>query len=230
MDPAIDGPNPIHIRGNSIEVDIGDGFIALFDLEDLDKISQYKWAPHHNGNKTCPFGCRDHIYPIAWTRKIRAHNLVMDFTPHGGLTIDHVNKNTLDNRKSNLRIATKAMQSINHMLHRNSTTGRAGVSVYSGKSKMYAANWYENGQKIRKYFSVAKYGDGAHQMAVEARLAAERRIPEYAEALYNRKLVVQKLAEITGEVEWNLSMPELLAELTDFGAWVGGVDIETMRC
>ena len=227
MDQSQHSPNPINIIGNYIEVDLGDGFKALFDLEDIDKITQHKWLPFHNGNTACHFGCRDHIYPC--TTKVgglKAHNLVMDFTPNNGMTVDHINKNTLDNRKSNLRIATKSMQSINQNIQRNSTTGRAGVSLYSAGSGTYASHWYENGKKVRKYFNIKTNGEEvARQKAFDARLAAERRIPVYAEALYNRKLVVERLIEVTGKTEWDGQMPGLLETLMN-----AGVDVEQFRC
>lgn len=77
---------------------------------------------------------------------------------------------------------------------------------------MYAANWYEDGKKVRQSFWVAKYGEvRARELAIEICLAAERRIPVYAEALYNRKAIVRKLTEHTGEAEWDELMPDLLA-------------------
>lgn len=217
--------NTINVLADHIEVDLGAGLKALFDLEDMGKISQHKWLPLHNG-RGCPYGCRQHIYPSTRMRGgLKAHNLVMDFTPNNGMTVDHINKDSLDNRKSNLRIATKSMQSINHNLHSNSATGRAGVSVYKDRNNLYAAHWYENGVKVRKYFGAATYGEEAYQKAVEARLSAERRIPTYAEALYNRKLIVDRLIEETDETDWDRPMPELLSLLLS-----EGFDVEQFRC
>lgn len=64
------------------------------------------------------------------------------------------------------------------------------------------------------------------QLAIEARLAAERRIPVYAEVLYNRKALVQKLIDNTEETEWDeATMPKMLAMLLGEGA-----DGEQFRC
>jgi hypothetical protein len=64
------------------------------------------------------------------------------------MTIDHINKNSLDNKKTNLQIAIKAMQSINYNLQKNSTTRHASVSLYAKSTCMYAVNWYENGNTL----------------------------------------------------------------------------------
>jgi hypothetical protein len=102
-------------------------------------------------------------------------------------------------------------------LQKNSATGLAGVSHYTKGMHIYTANWYENGKKVRQYFSVIQYGEKqAKQLAIEAQLAAKRRIPVYAEALYNNKALVQKLIEKTSETEWDkATMSELLVMLME---------------
>jgi hypothetical protein len=53
----------------------------------------------YNGNH-CPYGCCDHIYSCTKKtgKRLRAYNLVMNFIPNNGMTIDHINKNSLNNR------------------------------------------------------------------------------------------------------------------------------------
>ena len=44
-----------------------------------------------------------------------------------GLTVDHVNRDTLDNRKSNLRLATRLQQNLNQAAHINGRSPYKGV-------------------------------------------------------------------------------------------------------
>lgn len=46
----------------------------------------------------------------------------------GGMTIDHIDRDTLNNRLDNLRLATRSQQQINQAVDRSSTTGYKGVS------------------------------------------------------------------------------------------------------
>lgn len=80
----------------------------LFDLEDYDKIKDYCWnIMSHNveGRKeykkvhTMTYGCehRKHLF---------MHRVILGIND-SSITIDHINRNTLDNRKSNLRICSQ---------------------------------------------------------------------------------------------------------------------------
>lgn len=119
-------PNEIRIKGDYAEVDVYDkqanvSQTFIIDTEDVPIIAKYKWgAKYYKKDKLLYIACIDnkthkHIY---------LHHLLMGFPSE---TIDHINGNTLDNRKSNLRIATKSIQSINQKKVENTITGIKGV-------------------------------------------------------------------------------------------------------
>ena len=77
-----------------IEVIMNNDHVAIFDLDDFDLIKQHYWAGHHN-QRGCdnPSICKLHQYPVAIIagKYVKAHNLIMNFKPHDGLSIDHIN-------------------------------------------------------------------------------------------------------------------------------------------
>lgn len=74
----------------------------LFDIEDYDKIKDYTWVISTIG------------YAMSMRYKdkpIMFHRFVMDCPE--AMVVDHINHNTLDNRKSNLRVCTPAQNQHN---------------------------------------------------------------------------------------------------------------------
>lgn len=55
---------------------------------------------------------------------------------HNKLDVDHLNRNTLDNRLANLRVVDRRTNSLNRTMHRNNTSGMNGV-WYCKKRKQY---------------------------------------------------------------------------------------------
>lgn len=96
---------------------------AIIDLEDVDKIKNYKWhiAEGYANNKS--------------TGKM--HRFIIDCPK--GMVVDHINGNTLDNRKCNLRICTIAENSRNRNKYKkNASSIYKGVSYDKKKGKWRA--------------------------------------------------------------------------------------------
>lgn len=118
----------------SVDGEIGygqlpDGTIFSFDAEDFEKICDINWYRNTKGNKWPLY--------IADCKGNPIHRFIFQDVPEG-CEVDHVNLNTLDNRKANLRICTHQQNQCNQPLQRNNTSGVAGVSYYPPRSKYRA--------------------------------------------------------------------------------------------
>lgn len=77
----------------------GEGKFVIIDDEDYDLVKDKKWYIDMNG------------YAIDNVSRVRMHRIIMD--PPKNMVIDHINRDTLDNRKENLRICTIAQNNKN---------------------------------------------------------------------------------------------------------------------
>ena len=102
----------------------------IFDLEDLDKVKNHKWSL--NGN---------YIRSVINNKRIDLHNYLFEpMKCEKGFKRDHININTLDNRKRNLRIITDSLSVINQNLRKDNIIGFKGVVMRKNKNdvKYYA--------------------------------------------------------------------------------------------
>lgn len=95
------------------------GKFALVDDEDFLELSKFKWS--YDGNYA-----RRAIYINGKQKIIRMHRLLAN-TPKG-MDTDHINRNKLDNRKSNLRVCSRSENKINQNMLSKNTSGFIGVS------------------------------------------------------------------------------------------------------
>lgn len=86
----------------------------IFDKEDYESVSQRAWHFASEHYISSAFQCGD-----GKRRELYLHNLVMgvDLFPGKGAkqSIDHINRNGLDNRKENLRLITQSQQNIHQI-------------------------------------------------------------------------------------------------------------------
>lgn len=100
----------------------------IFDINDFEKVSKYHWYEETNGYIRSSGKRKED--------KIFLHRLIMDFPD--GVGIDHINHNTFDNRKSNLRIATTSQNAMNRIRGSNNTSGATGVVWLKNEKKWKA--------------------------------------------------------------------------------------------
>lgn len=124
-----------------------------FDKEDLHNIDKYVWNIKYINDK----------YRIYSGNLLFSH-LIMKCNPCK--IVHHINGDTLDNRKSNLMIISK---SVNSILISNYNNANVGVN-YNKYNNEWRSYYYSNNKRVYKYFSCSKYGyENAKKHAIEYR-------------------------------------------------------------
>lgn len=131
----------------AIEIPLTQGLNALVDDEDAE-IGRHKWHAHR-GRKTFYAERKHRNYK--GTRTLKMHRVVMERYLGRKLfdseMVDHVNGNGLDNRRTNLRIASVSENLANSGVWKSSTSGYRGVS-YHKRNKRWQAKILFNGVLI----------------------------------------------------------------------------------
>lgn len=105
------------------KIPLTQGLFALVDNEDFEELNKYKWHTRKSRQK---------FYAVRMSSTINGERntiymsrQIMDCPDD--LQVDHVDTDTLDNQKHNLRICTETENCINHRSQRNSSSQFRGV-------------------------------------------------------------------------------------------------------
>ncbi len=128
--------------------------VALIDKDDKEKISYYRWTIKYEGSNS---RYKTTVASVNGKMK-RLHHLI--FGKRTGYEVDHINRNSLDNRKSNLRYATRQQNSFNN--------NAKGIH-WSKTDKRWVANIAPNGKTVYLGGFINKID------AIEARIKAEKK-------------------------------------------------------
>lgn len=106
------------------------GAFTLIDDEDVDFVTRWRWKLHPQG-----YACRSTWVDGRYVT-VMLHRLIAG-TP-SGLQTDHVNRDRLDNRRSNLRNVTGSVNTMNQGLSPRNTSGYRGVTWDKARQKWQA--------------------------------------------------------------------------------------------
>jgi len=125
---------------------LDEGLWTIVDSVDYYRFGRFKWClDGHDGKFYAVRGERIGLYD---TKKVRLHREIMQ-APKGRF-VDHRNGDSLDNRKANLRIATRCqnMQNMRRRRNKKDTTSQF-IGVYFDKNRrLWAYQLRANGKVV----------------------------------------------------------------------------------
>ena len=132
------------------------GGTTLIDAEDISKLQGYSWYQHMG-------------YARARAPEGEIHLSHVILPCPDGFFIDHINRDKLDNRKANLRVATRSQNNANRRSFDNSTSKYKGVH-WNKKSGLWEATIRKHGQQVSlgmyedEIAAASAYNDSARQI------------------------------------------------------------------
>ena len=132
----------------------GEHYICLIDVDDFDKLDQFGYKWHLLWSRTTKsYYAKATKYNGIINGKpsyetVLMHRFLMDCP--NDMTVDHLNYDTLDNRKSNMRVVTldKNNKNRQNKANRNSKTGVRNVS-YSKLEDKFVVQFQIEGKNTR---------------------------------------------------------------------------------
>lgn len=153
----------------TVHIPLRGGKETLIDKVDEPLAKKFQWRirAHTNGGKKFYAEAKrleDERVCDGQKKSISLHRLIMGFPE--GLQVDHVNGDGLDNRRSNLRVATASQNAYNRR-YKNKHGYRGLVLLKGCKSRPYAAQ-IEHGGKNRHIGTFATKEEAALAYNAEA--------------------------------------------------------------
>jgi len=182
-----------------VEVPLTHGQVAIIDREDWERVRGYNWCAVYKDTRSYYAVTHQQIH--GKRRKIQMHRLILDAPKE--MQVDHINHNTLDNRKSNLRLCTPYQNQYNSRKQRNNTSGFKGI--YKNKNGL---RWIAKIQFCGKgqYLGTFDTREEAHAAYCEAALRLHGEFSNFGNDGYDE---VQHLPDSRSnpEILWDARKP-----------------------
>jgi len=134
---------------------------AIVDAEDFEWLSQWNWLAKWNK-------CTGSFYPsrrIGGKTSVRMHRVILGCTD--GEEGDHIDRDTLNNRRENLRKCTHAQNCRNQKLRSSNRTGLKGVMWHKRDQRWNAQIQTGTGRLWLGYFDTREEAARAYENAAK---------------------------------------------------------------
>ena len=126
-------------------IPLSEELTTIVDDDEFHLLSSYQWSANQTES--------GHVYAVRWDgfKAVKMHREIMGAAHGDGLIVDHIDGNTLNNQKSNLRLCTQSENT------QNSRKQKTSTSKYKGAQKCkdgWQASITKNG--VKKYLGCYK--------------------------------------------------------------------------
>lgn len=126
--------NKFRFEGDICYIELNDGSEVFIDAEDYDKVKDRRWHAYKGGGEDS--GRWTYARATYNGKNIKLHRMLLDAKPDE--TVDHINRNTRDNRRCNLRVITSQGNIVNSSKRSNTTSKYKGVHWHK-RDRVWAA-------------------------------------------------------------------------------------------
>lgn len=119
-----------------VKIPLTQNKFTLIDDEDFERVNQFKW--HFVNGKYGGYARRT-LNPKPSIGRYKHKDIYLHaflLKPSKNMMVDHINHDTLDNRKDNLRIVTASENAMNRKKRNDNTTGYIGINIEKGKYRV----------------------------------------------------------------------------------------------
>lgn len=149
------------ISPDTREIVLTRGKVAIVDAADYEWLNQWQWHARSDGYVW--YAARHERLPDGTQVTIRMHRQILGAVP--GALVDHCDMNGLNNRRSNLRLASMQENQRNRNAQSNNTSGYKGVSWHQRHGKWYAHITVDGRRKHLGHFDTAEEAANAYNEA-----------------------------------------------------------------
>jgi len=123
---------------------LGEGKFTIVDPPDFYRFNIFNWSPGENASNN--YAVRLISGPKNKTGIVSLHREIMNHPK--GFLIDHENGNGLDNRRENLRLATRSQNQFNKRKTRSKTSSRFVGVYFERRKNRWMATIHYQGKRI----------------------------------------------------------------------------------